>query len=181
MFKRSKWLVLWNVIITGLLVTAVVVNLAPAQADNVKVFSANGINDDGADGSATTVDDSIDSTTPDPLVTITTTGLSNKHSHICLVTGSAEATFVGTGVYIFGLSLDADAGTTASSDRRIEMFDNAGINDDTFEEVSSTIAYASLSPGDHTFTFSARKSVASNDSLNVSASSMTAVCMKKDL
>jgi hypothetical protein len=181
MFKRSKWLVLWNVIITGLLVTAVVANLAPAQADNVKVFTANGIDDVGGDGSSTTVDDIIDSTTPDALVAIATTGLSANHAHICLVTASAEATFMGTGVYIFGLSLDAQAGTTAASDRRIEMFDNAGINDDTFEEVSTTIAYANLTPGDHTFTFSARKSAAGNDSLNVSASSITAVCMKKDL
>jgi hypothetical protein len=181
MRTRSKWFVIWNVIIAGLLVTAVVASLAPAQADNMKVFTANGVNDDGADGSSATVDDIIDTTTPDALVAITTTGLSANHSHICLVTASAEATFMGTGVYIFGLSLDGQAGTTAASDRRIEMFDNAGINDDTFEEVSTAIAYASLAPGDHTFTFSARKSVAGNDSLNVSASSMTAVCMKKDL
>jgi hypothetical protein len=179
MFKRSKWLVMWNVVITALLVTAVVVSLAPAQADNLRMFSAQGINDDGADGSAATVDDIINGTAPDALVSITTTGLSPNHTHICLVTASAEATFVADGTFIFGLALDAGA-PTATSERRIEMFNNPNINDDSFEEASTTIAYAGLT-GDHTFTFSARKSAAGGGNLNVSASAMTAVCMKKDL
>jgi hypothetical protein len=83
-------------------------------------------------------------------------------------------------VFIFGLSLDGAAGTMASSNRRIEMSNNADINDDSFEEVSTTIAFAGLS-GDHWFTFSARKSPDAGGNLNVSASSVTAVCMKKDV
>jgi hypothetical protein len=179
MIKRSRWLVIWNVVIMALLVTAVVANLAPAQADNVKVFTASGINDDGADASSTTTDDIIDGTVPDALVTITTSGLSAAHTHICLVTASAEATFVADGTFIFGIALDA-AAPTGASQRRIEMFNNANINDDSFEEASTTIAFAGIT-GDHTFTFSARKSSSGGGNLNVSASSMTAVCMKNDL
>ncbi len=110
--------------------------------------------DDGGDGSSATTDDIIESTTADPLVTVTTSGLSADHTHICLVTASAEATFVADGFWIFGISLDA-AGTSAASNRRIEMFNNPDVNDDSYEEVSSTIAFAGLS-GDHSFTFSAR-------------------------
>jgi hypothetical protein len=177
--RKAKWLVLWNVIITALLLSALAIGTTPAQADNVRVFAANGINDDGADGSSATVDDVIQSTTTDPLVAISTTGLSAKHSHICVVTASAEATFAGNGIYVFGIGLDGGAPVEAA-DRRIEMADNPGVNDDDNEEVSTTIAFPGL-VGDHTFTFSARKSSAGNGDLLVSASSMTAVCTKKDV
>lgn len=89
---------------------------------------------------------------------MTTSGLSGDRTYICLVTASAEATFVADGFWIFGISLDA-AGMSAASNRRIEMFNNPDVNDDSYEEVSSTLAFAGLS-GDQTFTFSARESSA---------------------
>ena len=135
--------------------------------------------DSGGDASSTTIDDIIDSTTPDALVTVSTSGLSPNHTHICLVTASAEATFVADGVFIFGIGLDGGAPVSAS-ERRIEMFNNPNINDDSFEEVSSTIGFPNLS-GDHSFTFSARKSAAGGGNLNVSASSITVSCFQKDL
>jgi len=113
-------------------------------------------------------------------VAVTTSGLSLKHNHICLATASAEGTFVADGTFIFGLSLDSETTTRAASDRRIEMFNNPNINDDSFEEVSTTFAFPALS-GDHTFTFSARKSSSGGGNLNVSASALTVVCVKKDL
>jgi hypothetical protein len=192
MTTSKKLLVIWNLAATAALIAVIVGVTSPASAD-VSVFSAqeppaavdssSGSGaapfDDGGDGSSATADDIIDSTTADALVSITTTGLDAAHTHICMVTASAEATFVADGTFIFGISLDA-AGTTAASNRRIEMFNNPNINDDSFEEVSSTIAFAGLA-GDHTFTFSARKSAATGGNLNVSASAMTAVCMKQDL
>jgi hypothetical protein len=135
--------------------------------------------DDGGDASQRSTDVIIDLTTPESLVTVTTSGLSNNHTHICLATASAEATFVADGTFIFGIGLDGAAPLLAS-ERRIEMFNNPNINDDSFEEVSTTAGFAGLS-GDHSFTFSARKSAAGGGNLNVSASSITVSCFKVDL
>ena len=181
MSHSRRWLVIWNLVVTALLIAAVAASTSPAQAD-VSVFSSGpkAPLDDGGDGSSATTDDIIDSTIPDALVTVTTTGLSDRHTHICLVTASAAASFLADGVFIFGLSLDGAASTVSASDRRIEMFNNPDINDDSFEEVSTTLAFPAL-VGDHSFTFSARKSLDAGGNLNVAASSMTVVCMRKDL
>ena len=178
--RTMVFLAVWNVAITLLLITGVT---APSPGANAMVFSSSSGDpqplNDGGDGSSATADDMIETTTPDALVAVATTGLSPKHPHICLVTASAEATFVADGTYVFGIALDGSP-PTAASNRRIEMFNNEGIADDSFEEVTTTIAFANLS-GDHTFTFSARKSGASDGNLNVSASSMIAVCHRIDL
>ena len=175
--RTVKLLVAWNVVLTLLVFTGLTTSGSGAEAS---VFSVSSGQNHGGDGSSATADDQIESTTPDALVSVTTTGLSDDHPHICLITASAEATFAGTGTYIFGLSLDGAATTAAASDRRIEMFNNSGIEDDSHEEVTTTLAFANLT-GDHTFTFSARKSTSGNGTLKVSASSITAVCEKKDL
>jgi hypothetical protein len=175
--RTVRWLAAWNVVVTVLLLSGVTTNGSGA---NAAIYSVSSTQDNGGDGSSATADDLIETTTPDALVAVTTTGLSTAHPHICLVTASAEASFVANGTYIFGISLDGAATTTAASNRRIEMFNNQGIADDSFEEVSTTMAFANLM-GDHTFTFSARKSAAANGNLNVSASSITAVCQQKDL
>jgi hypothetical protein len=183
MTRTTRWLAVWNVVVTALLIAAIAAATTQASAaDRTKVFTAGprAPLNDGGDGSSATADDIIETTTPDALVAVTTTGLNPAHAHICLVTASAEATFVADGTFIFGLSLDGATTTTAASNRRIEMFNNKGINDDSFEEVSTTLAYAGLT-GDHTFTFSARKNSASGGNLNVSASAMTVMCSRVDL
>jgi hypothetical protein len=134
--------------------------------------------DIGADGNSTTVDDLIDGTSPDSLVSVGTADLSADHNHVCVVTASAEAAHTsGTGVFIFGLSMDAEGTTRSGSNRRIEMFDNGGINDDSFEEVSTTLAFTGVS-GNHTFTFSARRE-SGTGTITVTASSITVVCTQK--
>jgi hypothetical protein len=183
MARTGKWLIIWNLLVTALLVATISAATTRAKADDhATVFTSGqqGPLHDGGDGSSATADDLIEGTAPDALVAVTTTGLGMNHTHICLVTASAEATFVADGTYIFGLSLDGAASTMAASDRRVEMFNNPDINDDSFEEVSTTFAFANLT-GDHTFTFSARKTSASDGILNVSASAITAVCLKTDL
>ncbi|CAN5340276.1 hypothetical protein BH20ACT24_BH20ACT24_10360 [soil metagenome] len=175
-------MIIWNLVVTVALVAMISAATTGANADDqATVFTSRPVGplNDGGDGSSTTTDDIIESTLADELVTVQTTGLSTAHSHICLVTASAEATFVADGTYIFGLSLDG-AATSAASNRRIEMFNNPDVNDDSFEEVSTTFAFSGLS-GDHTFTFSARKSSAWDGNLNVSASAMTVVCMRIEL
>jgi hypothetical protein len=182
MKRSTKILVAWNIAVTLVLGAVALGSGSPASAD-VQVFTQQvggpTPRDDGGDGSSATADDLVETTAPDALVAVTTTGLSTRHPHICLVTASAEASFVADGVFVFGLALDA-AAPTAAADRRIEMFNNPSIADDSFEEVSTTMAFANLT-GDHTFTFSARKSAADDGNLNVSASSITAVCVKKDV
>jgi hypothetical protein len=151
------------VVLVGLLFAALA---SSARADN------------GADGSSATIDDLINGTSPDSLVSVSTTGLSAAHPHICVVTASAEAQWEeGDGTYIFGLSMDAEGTTRTGSDRRIEMFDNAGSNDDSFEEVSTTFAFTGVS-GNHTFTFSARRE-SGTGTITVTASSITVVCTQK--
>ena len=179
MTKTTKVLIAWNIAMTLLLGVIAFGGNTPASAEAYVFHGEPEPRDDGGDGSSATADDLIESTTPDALVAVTTTGLSPRHPHICLVTASAEASFVADGIYVFGLALDG-AAPTAAADRRIEMFNNPNIADDSFEEVSTTMAFANLT-GDHSFTFSARKSTATDGTLNVSASSITAVCVKKDV
>src|SRR6186997_1871660 len=118
MTTSKKLLVIWNLAATAALIAVIVGVTSPASAD-VSVFSAQeppaavdsssggaAPFDDGGDGSSATADDIIDSTTADALVSITTTGLDAAHTHICMVTASAEATFVADGTFIFGISLD---------------------------------------------------------------------------
>lgn len=156
-----------------------IVALLVAVGGLIISFETSAFADDGADFAATTTDNLISSTAPDTLVSVTTDGLSERHTHICVVTASAEATYAANGVWVFGLSLDG-AAPTAVADRRIEMIDNAKINDDTHEEVSTTTGFSGLA-GDHTFTFSARKTSSDQGNLNVTTSSMTVVCTKTDL
>lgn len=176
--NKIRLLVVWNVLVSTALLAVAVGSTSPASA-GISVYSAATPRDDGGDGSSATADDLIETTAPDALVAVTTTGLSPRHPHICLVTASAEATFVADGTYAFGIALDGAAPAPASV-RRIEMFNNKGISDDSFEEASTTMAFANLT-GDHTFTFSARKIASTDGNLNVSASSITAVCVKKDV
>ncbi len=177
-----KWIVIWNVSLTILLLASLAGNAAWVQAANdppIRAYTAN-LEDVGGDGTSVTTDDIISTTTPDVLVGVTTTNLSVNHPHICIVTASAGAVHLGDGTYTFGLSQDEILSTVAASDRIIELFDNAGINDDSYEEVSTTYAFTGVS-GEHTFYFSARKRNAGDGDILVSASSITVVCMKKVL
>lgn len=178
--QQNKWIVRWNIVLTVLMLASLGMNAAWVQAANdppVRVYTAT-LQDNGGDGSATTVDDSITGTTPDTLVSVATANLSAAHNHICLVTASAEANWGGNGSYIFGLSMDGGA-VVAESERRIEFVDTAD-NDSTWTEVSTTYAFTNVS-GSHTFYFSARKNAAGNANMTVTASSMTLVCVKKVL
>lgn len=182
--KRSltKLLVLWNVALSVLVLVGMALYASAAQAANdppVRVYSANS-DDVGGGGTGGTADNTIDGTAPDQLRIVTTSNLSANHPHVCIVTASASAKYAGNGTYIFGLSMDNAGATVSSSDRRIEMFDNGGINDDSYEEVSTVYVFNDVM-GSHDFRFSARKSAAGNGSLVVDASSMSVVCLKKNL
>lgn len=176
-----KVLMMWNIALTVLILIGLGLFATAAQAANdppVRVFTANA-NDLRGGGNATTANDTITGTLPDTLVSIQSTTLSPNHPHICVVSASATAQHsVGSGVYHFGLSLD---GVTApASDRLIEMFDNPGINDDSFEEVSSVYVWNDVR-GAHIFRFFAHKDGAGDSNLIVDASSISVICVKKNL
>jgi hypothetical protein len=179
MRNGTRLLVVWNVVVTVALVAGVAGPWAPASAQ-LSAYSAQVPRHDPGDGSSATADDLIESTAPDALVAVTATGLARRHSHLCLVTASAEATFAGDGVFVF--YIDHDQSPIPASERRIEMFNNKGIADDSFEEVSTTIAVTiPPAPTDPTFTFYARKSSSADGNVLVSASSITMVCLAKDV
>ncbi|MCC7163113.1 MAG: hypothetical protein IT331_11505 [Anaerolineae bacterium] len=76
--------------------------------------------------------------------------------------------------------MDNPDATLAASDRQIELFNNPGINDDSFEEVSSVYAWYDVR-GPHTFRFSTRKSLPADGDMVVDSSSMAIICVKKNL
>jgi hypothetical protein len=177
-----KAVVTWNIVLTVMFVIAMGLYAASAQAANdppVKVFTAH-LDDVGGGGAVATSDNTINGTAPDQLAIVTTNTLGAGHPHTCLVVASAAAKYAGKGTYVFGLSMDNAAATNVGSERRIEMFDNGGIEDDSWEEVSSTYVYDGVM-GSHDFRWSARKSAGADSNLIVDAATLSVVCVKKNI
>jgi hypothetical protein len=173
---KARPIYAWNHVLTILLVGLVASNggqrsspisIAPARSQ-VPLG-------EGGDFTSTTINDTINTSTPDVLVKVTTnlTG----HDHVCLVVASAEAELdiSNGGQFVFGLNVDTSASTVAGSDRTIELRDNPSVDDDNFEEVSSTHGFT-VTSGSHTFYWSAR--ALQGASTVVNASSMTVACFE---
>lgn len=183
MFARApKWLIVWNVVLTVLLVAALATNVVLVQAGNdppVRVYTAS-LDDIGGDFSSRTTDLDITSTTPQTLNSVVTANLSAAHPHICVVTASAtinKNTSQDSGLDIFGLSMDSTNTTEASSDRVSLLIDG---EPQTYETVSTVQGFDNVS-GSHTFRFSARKFSNAWHTNTVTASTMTVVCVKKQI
>jgi hypothetical protein len=133
----------------------------------------------GGDGSSTTVDDLISSTTPDELLAqIVVLPAATPHS--CHVIASAGAKRLGgtaaDGAYLFGLrdgGLSTDLPTPVS--QRAIMFPSA-----LFMAVSTNQTFTNLT-GTHTFRFSARKQFSSDLNMTVTESSMSVICVQNTL
>jgi hypothetical protein len=183
--KRSltRILVMWNVALTVLVLVGMALYASAAQAANdppVSVFTANA-DDVGGDGDATVNNRTVNSTSYTELRKITTERLGASHPHTCVVIASATAQHSsGEGTYIFALSMDSEVGSPGGSQRRIELFDNAGINDDNVEEVSTVYTFDNVQ-GVHDFRFLGRKQSAGDSHMEVDAASMSVICLKKNI
>ncbi len=175
--------IVWNIVLGALLLISLAANAVYVQAANdppVHVFTAS-MDDVGAAGSGTIVDRDVTSTAYFTLAQIGTSALSANHSHVCVDTASANAEYLeGSGEYVFGVNVNDSTTIHGNSPRTIEMFDNNGINDDSFEEVTTTWAFENIS-GPNTFTSSARKASAADGDLRIDAAAMTVICLKKHL
>ena len=161
---------------TLVFLTALVLNPALLQAQIPM--------DVGIDGSSTTVDDRIETTTRDPLVS-TEVILDAGHMHNCIVTASAGTTWPAPGEpplvggrYIFDLTrtpLGGVAVAATASARRVDFVDNAGDGDPNTRPVATNLTFFNLS-GTHTFTFNARKEAAAAPDLIVTESAISVSC-----
>jgi hypothetical protein len=135
----------------------------------------------GVEGAQTTVDDLIQTDAAwDPLLSVTVTIPNTGSVWHCVATGSADAVNPGSGVdnqYRFVLSLDSTSIAVGSAcERTIDFNQNAGVNDPNRLEVSSTCTFKSISAGNHSIRWMARKVAASDADLTVDDSSLSVVC-----
>jgi hypothetical protein len=134
--------------------------------------------DVGGAGSSFTNNILINSTSPVFLIDEATSALSGAHGHTCTVIASAAVLFAGNGSYIFSLHLDGGASQVAA-ERRIEFTDNPD-NDEGFKPVATNLTL-NVSPGNHTFTFRARKAAAGNADATADSGTLSLVCVKKSI
>jgi hypothetical protein len=172
---KHRPLLVWNLVLTILLVALLAGGVGrPSASSPIQIASAASTApvNVGGDYTSTTLDDTISTGTPDVLVQVSTNLL--NHTHYCLVTASAQANYDTNGEFTFGLNVDTTASQAAGSANNIELTDNAGIDDDSYEEVSSTYGFT-VTAGLHTFYWSA---LALAGSTVVDNSSMTVACFQ---
>lgn len=181
MLRRAvKLLVVWNIILTTLLLASLGANAMFVQASNdppVQVFTAD-LQNFGGDNSSTTSTIAIDQASPIQLTTVKVK-LSSDHNHVCLVSATAglEGRIAPTQAsnVIFGLSMDTNTPTDPASDRRT-VLETSGVRAGTG---STTLGFNNLR-GVHNFYFSGRLvNTQFNDPADVKSASMIVVCLVK--
>jgi hypothetical protein len=108
-----------------------------------------------------------------------TTIVLTGHTHYCVATASAEAVAPGgtNNDYLFVISTAAGGpGANSAWERKIELNDNAGV-DDPDTAVPSTVRYLTLGSGTHTFYWLAKPVDAGDANLTVADYSMGVVCV----
>jgi hypothetical protein len=161
------------VMVGSMLVVAMALIVSPALVQSQETAPENV----GTDGSSTTIDDLITTTTRDALVS-TIASLSADHTHTCIVIASA-GTFFGGGTpgaggrYIFDLTRNGLA--AAASARTVDFVDQLGEDDPNNRPVATNLTFFGLS-GNQTFTFNARKTAAGAPSLTVTESAISVSC-----
>jgi hypothetical protein len=178
--RRFKFLVLWNAILTVLLVASVGVNAMWAQAaadPPVKVFSTT-LDDAGIDfGNA--ANKNISSTTFTQVASVPAT-LSASHIHYCIVTASVGTDWNGQGQYTIGIGYDDNTQILPYSKREFEFIDQVIVNHEDFQEVSTQLGVSAF-PGNHTFYLLAKKNSTTSSYLVIDRAVMTVVCLANQI
>lgn len=183
MLRRTvKLIVVWNIVLTVLLLASLGANAMFVQAANdppVQVQTAS-LQDSGGDDSSSTSAVTINGTSPQTLTSVTVK-VSTLHNHVCLVSATADlsAALIGTqgSNVIFGLGMDTQTATDPASERRVAV-EPSGVRAATG---STTLGFDNVR-GQHTFYFSGRlPNTQFNDSSTVNAASIIVVCLKKHI
>lgn len=179
----NKWIVRWNIVLTTLMLISLAMNAVWVQAANdppVTVFTASA-DDVGGGGFYRTSDVAITGTSATTLLSVSTANLSAAHSHICLVTASAQAarTNNAAGLYTFGLNMDTANSLASGSGRYVQFL--ATTDEDKTQEAVSTVRYFRDVSGGHTFYLLAQKAAVGAADMTVTSASMVVACFKKEL
>lgn len=169
--RPIRLLVIWNVVLSVLLLLSLGVNAVWVQAANdppVQVVTVNS-DDIGGDHSQSTTQKLINGSSTVTLLTATVS-LSTAHTHTCLVTASAD-TNATNHASTHNLWLNMDSTSFFAGSQREVYFTGADN-----QEVTSLYAWDNLS-GSHTFYFAGSGS----PQMAVNARSMTIACFKTHL
>jgi hypothetical protein len=182
--SKYKLLVIWNVILSTLLLLAIGVAAAGVQAANdppVQVFSATLDHGVGVTGNATANNVTLDTTSWKPILSVPVNFAGQAHNHQCIVVASAnlENPTSNTTGHRYDFSLAIDGSTSLWSLMQVEMSDNASVDDANFVPVSTNRIFTDMSPAAHTLNFVGRKEAAGSPSLVVTNSSVSVICVKK--
>jgi hypothetical protein len=183
-----RWLMLWNIGLTVLLLLTIGMYASAAQASAdppVRAFAASTAHIAAARGNGTTTPIQVTRRDQWTKLLQVKADLSGTHNHECTVMVSSNA-FNAPGnsednKYEFVLTLDDPNPTFALATTRVIDFDNGRIiSDHNDMEVSSTAVYHATNEP-HTFYWMARKlSENANppSAMTISASTMSVICVK---
>lgn len=175
-----KLLILWNVVLSVVLVASLAFNAMWAQASNeppVHVFGSD-LNTQGADYNWASAANGlpINDTAPVTLVEVRV-NLDTTHWHTCLVTGSATAVRTsGGGIWNYGLGMDSPATFKEGSSHAVEFEDFAAGGVGRWEV--STIAGWSRLRGTHTFYLLANKNTVNDPESRAFNASLHVACFQ---
>lgn len=184
--RTTKLIVIWNVVLTVLLIASLGANALWVQAANdppVQVFSTTQEHPASSNWAATFNDKTVTSSVAWTELLELTINLPGSHKHQCAAIASMELINPGGGTtdnqYEFTPTLDntSGAGHDASL-RTIDFDDNGSIDDTNFLEVSTVRFLANINPGPHTFRLVGRKLSAADENLTVNDSGMVVLCFK---
>lgn len=174
--RRFKFLVLWNVALTVILIASLSANAIWVQASAdppVRVFHAE-LDDSGIDfGNAAFKN--ISSTTFTQVAAVPAT-LSTNHVHYCVINASVGANWNGQGQYTIGIGYDDNTKILPYSKRQFEFIDQVSVNHEDFQEISS-LAGVSAFPGNHTFYLLAKKNDSGSSYLVIERAVITVTCL----
>lgn len=183
--RLLKIVLLWNAVLTALLLASLLANANFALAANdppVKVFTASPQHAGGLDGGGTTNNVSVNSDAT--WTQLTTVGINfgtQTHAHQCVAIASADVInpFSGSthNSYIFDLTLDLPSGgsTDTPGTRMLDFVNNS--SGESAQNVTTNRAFFNIPNGAHTVYFLGRKNTGAAN-VSVSDSSMSVICMK---
>ena len=184
--SKFKLLIVWNIVLTTLLVVmlGIVATVTYAANDSpVEVFTAELDHPAGIAGNATGTNKVINSTTFLDVLTVSVNFTGQTHNHYCTAIASANVINPGNGtghLYEFGVGVDdAGAGSYSNSNMILDLSDNAGVNDPSWWPVTTNRTLSALTPAVHTVRFQARKQAAGDPNFEIDNASMTVLCFKK--
>jgi hypothetical protein len=183
--RAFRLLLIWNIVLTILLLIALAFAAVSAQAANdppVKVYSASLEHNSGATGGGA-ANKTISSTTFTDILTVNVNFGTQTHNHQCVVIPSARVDNPAvnkTGLlYDFAVTYDSFPATSYNlSHMTLEFSDHASFDDVDTVPVTTNRVFTNIGNGMHTLRFQARKGAAANPTLTITNAYMSVICVK---